>query len=147
MKALIIATLFASLLACSPSQVSSTTPSPVAADSFNFVVQPGSHGQYVENPSVSAKGSEGNITIQAQLSTPDPCHQIEGTAERNGNQVTMHVAIRPSENGCIAILGNFSYEATISDLPPDTYQVEVIHEYPNRDSSSETRFNQTVEVS
>ncbi|MBD1930511.1 MULTISPECIES: hypothetical protein [Cyanophyceae] len=146
MKTLLLASVFASILASNPLNVSSKN-TPSQADWFRFMVQPGTPGQQLKRPLVSARGGTGNITVRTDLSTSTPCQKLSGAAERKGNKVTMRVTIRPPETGgCILMVGNFRYEATLNKLTPGKYQVEVIHQYPDRGSLSETVFKSKVSV-
>ncbi|MBD2313847.1 hypothetical protein H6G20_19440 [Desertifilum sp. FACHB-1129] len=148
LKTVILATLWVVLAACSPASIPPQENASSAIESFVFEAQPGSQGQYLEQPIVSATGGEGQITINATLSTPDPCHQLTGTAEQNGSQLTVRAIATPqSEGACIMTIGNFSYEARITDLSPGRYQLEVIHEYPNAGWEEGTVLSQTVDVS
>ncbi|MBD1880712.1 hypothetical protein H6F78_05105 [Coleofasciculus sp. FACHB-64] len=146
MKTLLLASVFASFLASNPLNVSSTN-TPSQADWFRFIVQPGTPGQVLERPLVSAKGGAGNITVRTDLSASTPCQKLSGAAERKGKKVTVRVTIRPRETGgCILMVGNFRYEANLNKLTPGKYQVEVIHEYPNSGWLSETVFKRQVSV-
>lgn len=146
MKTLLLASVFASVLASNPLNVVSSDTSS-QADWFRFVAQPGPLGQQLERPLMSATGGAGSMAIRAEgLSTPYPCQKLSGAAERKGKKVTVRVTIHPLEGGCIATLGNFRYEATVNNLTPGKYQVEVIHKYPGTGWSGGTVFKRKVNV-
>jgi hypothetical protein len=94
-------------------------------------------------PTILAEGQ--GIVVLGLMKTPTPCQTITGSGSTSGNQVTIRLTARPFGQGCILVLGEFAYRAT-TPMPPGTYVVEVVHEYPGTGWPTEVVRKATVVV-
>lgn len=98
-------------------------------DSFVYTAE--SHGQTL-TPGVDAEGFRGQIQLIGYLNTPTPCHELKGRIETRGSQVTLHVTARSTGSPeCLTILGAFRYQAGIQGLRAGTWELRVLHEFPD----------------
>jgi hypothetical protein len=79
------------------------------------------------------------------MPTPDPCQFISASGTRSGNQLSIKIAATHRPVGCILVVGEFAYRATIP-LSAGTYSVEVMHEYPGTGWATEVVRKATVLV-
>lgn len=146
MKTLLLASALTSIIG---SNLVGVRPTDAATEavSVRFTVKANSYGPALETPKITLKTGTRSITISTQLSAPNPCQQLRGTAERKGKDVTVRVTIS-SKPGfvCIATIGNFFYEANLDNLTPGKYRVRVIHDYPNTGWRSGTVLQRQVNV-
>ena len=94
-------------------------------------------------PTIVAEGQA--IVVLGLMSTPDPCQTIAASGSKSGNHVTITLSARRTGEVCVAVLGQFAYRAT-APLPPGTYVVEVVHEYPGTGWPTEVARRATVLV-
>lgn len=72
----------------------------------------------------------GEVVIDGELSTGDPCRQLSGNADLSSNLLTVQiVVVRNSNSVCPEQLARFSYRAIVSGLDPGRYITEVVHVY------------------
>lgn len=88
------------------------------------------HGLYLPEPELEVAAGRGRIDVHALLSAPDPCQQLTGKLERGSARLTLRVTVRPVGVACVGMIGSFQYDASIRDLAPGTYNLRVIHDYP-----------------
>jgi hypothetical protein len=97
--------------------------------------------------SVTAEAGQGQITVRATLSGPDPCRTLEGELDQTDREVNLRVFIRPSgAGGCILVIGRFAYDAVIDGLPSGRYVLQVVHTYLSTGWPTRTVLNQTMDV-
>jgi hypothetical protein len=97
----------------------------------NFVYTADNHGVTLE-PEVEAVGFRGEIQLLGRLNTPNPCYRLRGDLESRGSRLTLHVSARSTGSpACLAILGAFRYQAGIQRLRTGTYELRVLHEFPD----------------
>jgi hypothetical protein len=106
------------------------------------VVRPGNPVQ----PGVSAEGGAGSVVVRGQLDAPDPCQKVSGKLESSGSELTLRVEVTSSPGACIAVIGNFTYAATVSGLTPGAYRLRVVHTYPGTGWETKTALEQSVQV-
>lgn len=109
-----------SLLACSG-------PLEVAPENLTFNAEQVRPGSQLPIPETTAEGESGAIRFQGALDTPVPCYEIGGAAVAEGRRIALEVTATPLDGVCIQVLATFGYEATLMDVPPGTYPVEIVH--------------------
>ncbi len=87
--------------------------------------------RYVPGRFHRLEGGSGSILVQTTINTPVPCYTLQSVATRDGTNITLRVVARRRPIGCIADAGWFEYQAVLEQLPPGTYRVRLIHEYPD----------------
>jgi hypothetical protein len=96
--------------------------------------------------SATAVAGQGQITVRATLSGPDPCRVLDGDLDAEGKQLILRVSVRPVTGVCVLVVGRFAYDATIEGLTPGSYTLQVIHSYPSTGLPTVTVVNQTLDV-
>ena len=96
--------------------------------------------------STTAVAGTGQITVRATLGGPDPCRVLDGDLDEVGKQLTLRVSVRPVSGVCTAVVGRFAYDASIEDLTPGSYTLQVVHAYPSTGIPTETVLSQTLAV-
>ena len=97
--------------------------------------------------SVTAEAGQGQITVRATLSGPDPCRTLEAELDQTDREVSLRVFIRPSGAGvCVLVIGRFAYDAVIEGLPRGRYVLQVVHTYPYTGWPTRTVLSQTMDV-
>lgn len=118
-----------------------TAPDTASLRFIQRVAEPGSSG------SVTAEAGEGRIAVRATLSGPDPCRTLEGELDQTARELKLRVFVRPSgAEGCVQVVGSFSYDAAIEQLPRGTYVLRVVHAYPSTGWTTQTVLSETLEV-
>lgn len=106
------------------------------------------HGQWLEQPEFEVEEGVGSITVDAVLSTPDPCRRFDASAHRSTGELQLDVVIRPVGEACVAMVGTFEYTARIGDLPPGRYRLRVTHRFLRTgDPSPRIVLDREIEVS
>lgn len=104
------------------------------------------HGQWLEEPEVEAEGGPGVVVVRATLSTPDPCQRLEAEGDRTAEGLVLRVRVIRVGEACVGMIGTFEYTATFPGLSPGSYEVVVIHEYPDTGWPSGEVFRAVVTV-
>jgi hypothetical protein len=133
---IILAGMFGAALACA----SPTAPSAVLS---SFQVAGGVSSGPLEAPAVHV--SRGRITVSAATNTPTPCYTLSAGFNAADRELKLHVTARPTQPGCILVLGRFSYTAIIG-APAGTYTLVVMHEFPDTGWPATEIVRQTVNV-
>lgn len=104
------------------------------------------HGEWLEQPDVTATGGHGLIRVDARLSAPNPCQSLSAELDRSDVGAILRVRIERRDESCVAVIGTFQYEAVMEELPAGEYHVEVVHEYPGTGWPSGTVHEESVIV-
>lgn len=73
------------------------------------------------DPTVSV--SRGRIEVAGSITTGDPCVDLRAEADRAARRISITAIARRQNVGCIQVVANFAYRATVSGLEPGSYQV------------------------
>jgi hypothetical protein len=143
MKRVVAMVLCVVLGACSSFEVTG----PGADLPLEFSARAAQHGQWLEVPVMEAEGQPGRITVNARLSTPDPCRVLSGDLRGEGSKLVLAVAVRPNgSEGCYQVIGTFEYDAVIPGLRPGNYHLQVVHTYPGTGWPTSTVLDRQVQV-
>lgn len=79
-------------------------------------------------PDAAGIGVEGKrIQIVGAITTGDPCREVRGAGTVTGNRIQITIRAESVGEGCIAVLGRFDYQATVSGVKSGPWIVEVRH--------------------
>lgn len=78
-------------------------------------------------PPVPASGTVagGTVVLLGALGTPDPCYTFAARATPSGDTVDVRLEARSSAQGCIAIVGAWSYQVSVRDVPAGEWLVRL----------------------
>lgn len=93
-----------------------------------------------------ATGGTGTVTAHGTISTPNPCHDLSGTAARDGSTLTLTVSARSNAEMCIQSIGTLGYDATLRGVPAGSYTLRVMHSYGGTGWETKTAMTQQVQV-
>lgn len=130
-----------------PESGRSAAPDGAAAPTLEFSARELPAGEEVSQPSASASGGEGRITVQGRLSAPDPCRRVRGSLGTEGEALVLRVEVAPGEGEmCIQRIAAFAYDATLRGVAPGTHLLRVVHAYPQTGWETQTVLEERVTV-
>ena len=88
--------------------------------------------------------SPGRIEILGQMVTPDPCFDLSAAFTNASHELRVLVNATKRPGMCATVIETFAYRATIVNVAPDDYSLEVVHALPNTPPASAVK--QTVTV-
>jgi hypothetical protein len=106
------------------------------------IVQPGPDPV----PAPDARGEQGRIEVEGSIGTPVPCYRVEGSATRDGSDLTLRVSATAMDVVCATVVATFGYEAAITGLEAGDYRVRIIHSWPGRSINDQRVLDRVVTV-
>lgn len=126
MRVAIVTLLLGTILMCQPS----VPDGPVTGDAhLEFTVTAAAHAR--PDTVTISRVAPGEVVIEGVLSTPTPCYRVEGSLSDESGRLTLQVTATSLGGFCIQVLGGFSYDARLSDLPAGSLSITVVHTYPS----------------
>lgn len=103
--------------------------------------------QQVPEPTATARGGSGTITVTGRLSAPDPCRRVTGELERTDSGLELRVVVAPSgAEICAQVISAFEYRGVVTGMAPGEHAVRVVHTYPQTGWETETVLSERVRV-
>jgi hypothetical protein len=65
------------------------------------------------------------LVVRGFVGTPDPCYRFSARAIPRGEMLHLQIEARPLDGTCIQVVGTFSYELTVSDVPSGRWSVRL----------------------
>lgn len=90
---------------------------------------PAAPGDVTDPPTVI--GRERSIEVRGMLEAPDPCQTLTARHQRTATTVALRITVERNAEMCVAMIGTFTYVATIPGLETGEYRLTVDYVYPN----------------
>ena len=86
-------------------------------------------GNADQTPRVTATTSESAV-VTGVISTPNPCYTFDAGIAVADETLVMTITANSRGGMCAAVVGSFTYRATIGGLSPGSFPVRIVHTYP-----------------
>ena len=103
----------------------SSATSPAGDPSVQFVLSPARYSPLTEG--AAAQATRGTIEVAGDIVTGNPCVDVRGQVDRAARRFSITVIARQQNVGCVQVVADFAYRATIDGLEAGTYEVVVAH--------------------
>lgn len=103
----------------------SSATSPAGDPRVQFVLSPARYSPLSEG--AAAHASSAKIEVTGDIVTGNPCVDVRGQVDSESRRFSITVIARQQDVGCVAVVADFAYRATIDGLEAGTYEVVVVH--------------------
>jgi hypothetical protein len=88
--------------------------------------------------------AQGRVEIGGQLTTPDPCFDLSAAFVDSNRELRVMVNAAKKPGLCATVIETFAYRATIVNLLPGDYSLEVVHVRPNAEPQTAVKQGITI---